>query len=878
MTLRLLLILGWAAAALAQQPPPPLTITTPSTLPEGTAGQPYSAALQASGGVPPYVWSVNQLPPGLSLNANNGVIAGTPTTAGNFGFGATVADAAQRTFSGAFDLRIHPALVITTTSLPEGVVGGNYAATLAATGGKPPYRWAVLGGALPPGLRLDSDAGTISGTPTVLGDFSFIIQLSDSNDTSASRPLSITIRPGGVTITTTSPLPEGTTGVLYSRTLTAVGGATPYTWSIAAGALPGSLTLAPASGVISGIPTAAGTFSFTARVTDATGASPTRAFTLTILRGPLAIITASPLPQGSVGTPYSQRFDAAGGSPPYTWGTGAGGLLPSGMTLNVNTGVMSGTPVDAATFNFTIRVIDATQAVADKPFTLVIAAAPPVITSPSPLPGGVVGTAYSQSLAASGGVPPYDWSITGGALPAGLSLSAAGAISGTPTAAGTSSFTARVTDRNGAAATRSFEITIAAALAITTTSLPSGVAGTAYSSSLVATGGIPPLAWSIAAGALPGGLTLNTSSGVLSGTPSAAGSFTFTARVADSAGTTAVRSFTITITAALAITTASCPNATVEIAYSCALAAAGGTTPLAWSISAGALPAGLLLNSASGVISGTPTAVGTSNFTVLVTDAVRATASRGLSILVDRPAISSFNLRILAGVVGPAQQPALAVALAADAPLRLTGRLQVAFASDALVPADDSNIQFFDPVTRAPLGRVVTFAIEAGSTQAIFGTAATSIPFQSGTVSGMITFTIIELRAGATDLTPVPNPALSIPIRRLAPVITSVTIGARAATSFQLLVNAYATSRSVQRITVTLSPSGTGNFQATTITLDLAAIFRAWFESVVSRAFGSQFRLTIPFTIQNGEISAIRTISVTLANEEGTSAAVEVVP
>ena len=138
-----------------------------------------------------------------------------------------------------------------------------------------------------------------------------------------------------------------------------------------------------------------------------------------------------------------------------------------------------------------------------------------MITTPS-LPGGKVGIAYSQSLAAGGGTPPYLWSISAGTLPAGLALSPTGQISGTPAAAGAANFTVKVTDSSSASATKALSISIAAALAITTTFLPSGPVGTAYSQSLAASGGIPPYAWSVSAGALPAGLMLS-SAGQISG-------------------------------------------------------------------------------------------------------------------------------------------------------------------------------------------------------------------------------------------------------------------------------------------------------------------------------------------------------------------------
>src|SRR5439155_15908379 len=126
-------------------------------------------------------------------------------------------------------------------------------------------------------------------------------------------------------------------------------------------------------------------------------------------------------------------------------------------------------------------------------------------------PGGTVGTAYSQTVASSGGTAPLTWSVSAGALPAGLSLNTGtGAITGTPSAAGSPSFTIQVVDNVGATATKALSITVAATLSITTTSLPGGTVGIAYSQTVGSSGGTAPLTWSVPSGSLPAGLSLNT--------------------------------------------------------------------------------------------------------------------------------------------------------------------------------------------------------------------------------------------------------------------------------------------------------------------------------------------------------------------------------
>jgi hypothetical protein len=485
-----------------------------------------------------------------------------------------------------------------------------------------------------------------------IGTYTVTVTVADGHGHSVNSSVNVTIT-AGPSITTVSPLPVGDVGAAFSQTFAASGGTAPYTWSVPFTAPPAGLTLSSA-GVLSGTPTATGTTNFTVRLTDAVGAVVNKSFALTINSAP-SITTAS-LPNGTSGVAYSQTLAGSGGTTPYTW-TVSAGALPAGLTLS-SSGVLSGTPTTGATSNFTIKLTDSAAGSATQSYSVTISGGVSITTAS--LPAGDVSAAYSQTFAASGGTSPYTWTISSGTLPAGLTLSSTGVLSGTPTTAGASTFTILVTDNIGGTASHNFTLTINAVLAITTTSpLPAGDVSSVYSQTFTVSGGTSPFTWSVSAGPLPAGLTLN-SAGVLSGTPTTAGTSNFTVKVADAAGGTTTKAFALTINATLAITTTSpLKSGDVGTAYSISFAATGGTSPITWSVSAGTLPAGLTLN-AAGVLSGTPTTAGTSNFTVKVADAIGASATKAFALTINAaPSITTTSLPN--GVVGTGYSQTLAV-------------------------------------------------------------------------------------------------------------------------------------------------------------------------------------------------------------------------
>ena len=302
-----------------------------------------------------------------------------------------------------------------------------------------------------------------------------------------------------VTVTTTS-LPAATAGQAYSATVTAADGTAPYKWSVTSGSLPAGLSLNASTGAITGTPTSAATSTVTVAATDSTTTpsvgttagstvltpapqQATATLTLTVNPSTFGISTAS-LPSGTVNQPYTAALAAAGGTSP---------VCLVGHRVAEGPQPQPGYRGDqrAAHHGGTVHGEDSGERlVPTRPLraaaTLTLTVNPKMVITASSLPAGTVGQSYSAALSASGGAAPYTWAVTSGSLPAGLTLDPnSGAITGTPTAAASSSVTVTATDSstpNQGSVSKTFTLTVKAAkLQITTASLPSGTVNQPYS-------------------------------------------------------------------------------------------------------------------------------------------------------------------------------------------------------------------------------------------------------------------------------------------------------------------------------------------------------------------------------------------------------------
>ncbi len=527
-----------------------LLTLAPATLPSGQIGGAYNQVLTAAGGTAPYNFTLSggALPAGMQLGAN-GQLSGPATTSGTFNFTVKVTDLNGCAGTQFYSLTINPcpAITVSPASLPGGTTGTAYSQSLTATGGAAPYTFSVSLGALPPGVVLSN--GALTGTPTLSGAFNFTIKATDANGCMGTQAYALNVVCPTITVNPAT-LPNGTTGAAYSQTITQTGGTGAITFSVSAGQLPAGLTLT-GGGALTGMPTQAGTANFTVKATDANGCFGTRQYTLAVSCATITVNPAS-LPAGGINAPYAQTITATGGTGAITYTTA--GTPPPGLAINPTTGAFSGTPTQSGSFNFSVTATDANGCSGNRGYTLVINACPQINLTPASLPNGAVGAAYSQQLTATGGSAPYIFNLLNGGFPTGLTLSAAGLISGTATGAGNFNFTLKATDANGCTGTQSYALTInCPVITLTPASLPNGTTGTAYNQPLTAAGGTAPYTFSVTAGALPGGVTLSTA-GLLAGTPTAAGSFNFTVTATDANGCTGTQSYMVVINNAASAT------------------------------------------------------------------------------------------------------------------------------------------------------------------------------------------------------------------------------------------------------------------------------------------------------------------------------------
>jgi hypothetical protein len=327
-------------------------------------------------------------------------------------------------------------------------------------------------------------------------------------------------------------LPDWTVNRPYSQAVVPNGGLAPYAFTVVSGNLPPGTSLS-SPGVLSGMPTQTGTFTFNVSVTDV--CEKTGGGSVTVKISPAPAIPSATLQGWTVGVPCNQPIPVTGGTAPFAFVV-TSGAPPAGLTLTGD-GRLTGTPTDVATVGFSVQATDAAGATASRSVSFRVSAAPSV--NAVVLPACTETRTYSFQLTTTEGTAPFTWMLVSGSAPA--PFTASGKLEGTTRQAGDYSFTVRATDAAGVSAERSFDAVSNPLPQIVTSALPPAAAERPYDAHLAVTGGTAPFVWSVQSGTLPVGITLEESTGALHGDLASAGGGPVTFRATDACGALALR-------------------------------------------------------------------------------------------------------------------------------------------------------------------------------------------------------------------------------------------------------------------------------------------------------------------------------------------------
>ena len=730
-----------------------IAITTPPMLPNATQNAAYSTTVAPTGGVAPYTFSVNSLPPGMALDPSSGTISGFANGGpGKYNFTLTVTDANHRSYSKPMSIDV----IGVPRSLPA--INASFDDCTFAVrcdrgvgvfnGGEAPFTWDATG--LPPGMQirfgnltspwLSPGDAEIIGAATAFGSYSVTVTVRDKNGVSATNTFPLRVS----TLMLTSFLPSGELGGAYSHKFRVIGGpsqtvardgaglydaalvsdslprgvsfdapnllvagtleesgsffpqfrfsdrasgvlqatnflfidspisiftpndlgtatlnapysnllfaccASSFTWSVADGSLPPGVTLTSA-GLLAGAPSAEGTFTFLVQATDDSDSTRfgRRQFTLTVT--PLAITNGHFLQFGNVGSPYETTFTTVGGSGAVIFALAAHSYLPPGLTLDAG-GLLHGTPTATGEYFFTVNATDSAGHFAVANFRVSIFGAgefPPLNPTFGPTFDRLAVGPLFITLSASGGAPQYHYSLTPGAsdipgtrvqdgppLPTFFPSSATAGLVGVITTPGTYHTSIRVTDASGGFVDRPITLVVNALSILSQNQLPKATRSQPYAFTFTPFGGSGSYSWS--AFNLPSGVSMDSVSGEISGTPTTSGTFFPSVTLTDVSSTKSIAfGFTLVVDPFAIETGAVLPPAVAGAPYTQTLAATGCGTPCNWTTVGGGtnIPGGLSLNS-NGVISGTPSFALSSFFTVRASGP-NGTVLKVFSLIVD---------------------------------------------------------------------------------------------------------------------------------------------------------------------------------------------------------------------------------------------------
>ena len=508
-------------------------------------------------------------------------------------------------------------LNIVTLELPDAELNDDYQVFIKAEGGILPYTYSLVRGILPSGLNLYISTGIISGHIASIGEFVFTIGIMDAAQDYAERELSINITEP-LEFETALILPRGTKNCLYSQSIKAIGGTSPYYFSKISGTFPDGITLSH-TGQIEGTPVKSNPYSFTIVVIDSKGRQSIGMFQLQIV-DPL-IIHISRLNDCIVGQWFEQVLNALGGFGAYHWSVYSG-HLPLGLSIDNETGILKGTPTTKGyhTLVFELSDIDGRKTYQD--YSIYVTN--PLDIQMATLPTALKNAPYYEKLAISGGFPPFTIQCEG-LTPNLLFESETQSITGTSVIVGYNNVSFSITDStwpNAQSMIKHLSIKTTTDLTILTPSvLPNAKQWQVITPiQLQAGAGESPYTWKLVKGYLPIGIVLDPNTGVLSGKPIDKGCIAFTIQVIDAQSVIAEKAFVWDIIEPLQIKTKMIPDAAMGLVYYHVLDVVGGKPPYKWRIANGDLPAGFILNRDTGTIYGTAITQQIRNVTFEVTD------------------------------------------------------------------------------------------------------------------------------------------------------------------------------------------------------------------------------------------------------------------
>jgi hypothetical protein len=732
---------------------------------------------------------------------------------------------------------------------PDATVGAGYSTALTATGSDGPFRWTLTPDvAMPPGLSFNAN-GTLSGVPTTAGTFSYTLSVTantEDGEVTVYERGSITVRPPVLSIVTACPLEDAMVGRPYSVTLRTSGTSGGVSWRVEDPyTLPPGVTLS-ASGRLGGTPLAAGTYimNLLARSTASDGSEQAQSRCRLNVAPAFLQLSAGCKLRATAGVPFWQILAAEGGAGPYQFDLV--GQLPVGVALT-SRGLLSGTPAAGGAYPFDVAVTDALGVQSLENCWLSVYEPAFSVAGACPLPGGVTGLGYSASLPRG-----YTWSISSGALPAGLALSPDGEIRGTPMTAGAARFGLIATDSEGSQAGVACSLPIhRGPLSVSGCPLPNAAPGASYSAGLNALGGSAPYFFSLG-GSLPEGLELSTD-GVVHGAPAASGSYRFTVLLREAGGQTVSQACWLTVSRPALEIASACPlpEAKLGEAYAAQVRASGGAAPYRFEFG-GYLPDGLQATS-DGWLRGTPRALGGRSFLIRVTDAENRAVEATCSVNVGVPRAPEVRLGPLPSVVAAAAtNVAVSVELAEPYTQAVEGEVELLIQPDTRSSEAAGNQA--DPRLRFASGQTTAkFAIPAGSTRVSLALNST------GTVASTVYVQARNLRVGEARLSQYPA-ARSFRIPRTAPAVTAACY-AQIPDGLELRVNGLSTTRELTRAEVTIG--------ARSFNTDLTGISAGYYSSAETIRFGGAFSLRLPYEIQIAPNTPIGPVTMLLENTAG---------